>query len=219
VNDKGQNLENLGAESIGRSYRRPASRARVDCCNCTLVQYCSSIPAKALNNSRKNLKPTTCALSQLAATSHLHSCNSVQERNDGTMASTMRAAMNLQRSSMAANAIARRGLMTQSAAARVVRPAAGKILRSSILRQTARRGYASEPVTPTAGAPSATLSPAAPKKRRFRTLRWLWRATYLSVLAGTGYMAYTIFDLRHPDDQDEPDPSKQTLVILGMLNL
>jgi hypothetical protein len=28
-------------------------------------------------------------------------------------------------------------------------------------------------------------------------------------------MAYTVYDLRHPEDQFEPDPSKQNLVILG----
>jgi NADH:ubiquinone reductase (non-electrogenic) len=28
--------------------------------------------------------------------------------------------------------------------------------------------------------------------------------------------AYSIYDLRHPEEQYEPDPSKKTLVVLGM---
>jgi hypothetical protein len=40
--------------------------------------------------------------------------------------------------------------------------------------------------------------------------------TYLSVLAGLGYVSYQVYDLRHPSDQVDPDPSKKTLVILGL---
>ncbi|KAI2612956.1 FAD/NAD(P)-binding domain-containing protein [Hypoxylon fragiforme] len=59
--------------------------------------------------------------------------------------------------------------------------------------------------------------PPPPKKpRRIRTtLKWLWRATYLSVLAGVGAVIYDGYTDRHPDDQFTPDPSKKTLVILG----
>jgi NADH:ubiquinone reductase (non-electrogenic) len=46
-------------------------------------------------------------------------------------------------------------------------------------------------------------------------LRWIWRATYLSLLGGIGYLAYSVYELRTPDEQFEPDPSKQNLVILG----
>lgn len=54
-----------------------------------------------------------------------------------------------------------------------------------------------------------------PKKKGFRFLRWTWRATYLSAIAGVVYVGYGIWDLRHPDDQAQPDPSKKTLVVLG----
>ncbi|KAH8909605.1 FAD/NAD(P)-binding domain-containing protein [Coniochaeta sp. PMI_546] len=64
-------------------------------------------------------------------------------------------------------------------------------------------------------APSATLSPAPPKKRRFRVLRWTWRLTYLSVLGGIGYLGWLIYEDRHPAEQVEADPNKKTLVILG----
>jgi NADH:ubiquinone reductase (non-electrogenic) len=39
--------------------------------------------------------------------------------------------------------------------------------------------------------------------------------TYISALGGIGWFAYHIYDLRHPTDQFEPDPSKKTLIILG----
>jgi NADH:ubiquinone reductase (non-electrogenic) len=132
------------------------------------------------------------------------------------MASTMKAALRLQRASVGANAVARRSLMTSSVA-RVARPSSHNFLRNSILRQSFRRGYAE--IKPTASAtPAAAAAPIAPppkKPRRFRVLRWIWRATYLSLLGGVGYMAYTVYDLRHPEEQGEPDPNKQNLVILG----
>lgn len=70
------------------------------------------------------------------------------------------------------------------------------------LRLSFRRSYAD------AAAPK-------PKKGGFRTLRWLWRATYVSTLAGLGYIAYGIVENRNPADQPPPDPSKKTLVVLG----
>ncbi len=104
------------------------------------------------------------------------------------------------------NAAARRPLMTLCFA-RAARPSAQNLLPNTKLAQSLRRGY-------------AELSPPAPaapvkKPRRFRTLRWMWRATYLSFLGGVGYMVYNVYELRHPVDQSEPDPNKQTLVILG----
>jgi NADH:ubiquinone reductase (non-electrogenic) len=77
------------------------------------------------------------------------------------------------------------------------------------LQQSFRRTYAD--------APSATLSPKPkPKpKKRFRFFRFIWRATYLSVLGGLVYLTYVIYDAQHPPDQIPPDPSKKTLVILG----
>ena len=87
------------------------------------------------------------------------------------------------------------GVYTQSRAS----PRA--IFNKNSLRQSFRRTYAD-------AAP-------VPKRRRFRWFRWLWRLTYLSAIAGTGYLAYGVYELRHPDDQVEPDPSKKNLVILG----
>ncbi|KAK5083994.1 NADH:ubiquinone oxidoreductase [Lithohypha guttulata] len=82
-------------------------------------------------------------------------------------------------------------------------------LQQSVLRQTFRRHYADQ-------APQAMLSPAAtkPKKRRgvFKTI---WRITQITFLGGVAYLAYTVYDLKNPPDQFEPDPSKKTLVVLG----
>lgn len=52
-------------------------------------------------------------------------------------------------------------------------------------------------------------------KKRFSVLRWTWRLTYLSAIAGVGYVSYGIWDMRNPEDQPAPDPSKKTLVVLG----
>ncbi|EOD49693.1 hypothetical protein GTA08_BOTSDO01517 [Neofusicoccum parvum] len=54
-----------------------------------------------------------------------------------------------------------------------------------------------------------------PKKKGFRWLRWLWRATYVGAIAGVGFIGYGIYEMRNPPDQAQPDPSKKTLVILG----
>lgn len=70
------------------------------------------------------------------------------------------------------------------------------------LQQTFRRAYAD------------TLSPVT-KRRGRGFFRWTWRLTYLSAIGGVGYLAYTIYLLRSPNEQYNPDPSKKTLVILG----
>lgn len=83
------------------------------------------------------------------------------------------------------------------------------------ISRVARRGYADAAPSPSpAAAPSP--SPAPKPKKRFRFLRWAWRLTWLSGLGLTGAMAYSIYSLRHPEEQFEPDPEKKTLVILGM---
>lgn len=56
--------------------------------------------------------------------------------------------------------------------------------------------------------------PPRPAKR-FRLLRWTWRLTYISALAGLGYVGYGIYEARTPGDQPKPDPNKKTLVVLG----
>lgn len=76
-----------------------------------------------------------------------------------------------------------------------------------LLRQSFRRSYADAAAEPK----------AAPKKKRAGVLRWLWRATYISAIGGLGYVSYGIWDMRNPADQEEPDPSKKTLVVLGAI--
>ncbi len=60
------------------------------------------------------------------------------------------------------------------------------------------------------------ISPST-KRRGRGFFRWTWRLTYLSALGGVGYLTYTIYLLRSPNEQFNPDPSKKTLVILGTL--
>jgi NADH:ubiquinone reductase (non-electrogenic) len=79
--------------------------------------------------------------------------------------------------------------------------------RIATLPRQFRRQYSDAVVTPPT---------PAPKKRRFRVLRWTWRLTYLSALGGIAYIGLGIYQDRHPEEQVDPDPSKKTLVILGM---
>lgn len=75
-----------------------------------------------------------------------------------------------------------------------------------ITRQTARRWETTDTKIP------------MPKKKPsgFRTfLKWTWRITYVSVLGGVAYGFYGLHVLKHPNDQEAPDPSKKTLVVLG----
>ena len=81
-----------------------------------------------------------------------------------------------------------------------VRPLAVPQLPSQILR----RGYADEP-------PVVKI-----KKKGRGFFSWVWLLTKLGVLGGAVWFGYAIYVLRRPDDQFEPDPSKKTLVILGM---
>ena len=62
----------------------------------------------------------------------------------------------------------------------------------------------------------ASKPPVLPKKR-FRFLRWTWRISYLSAIAGAAYVGYGIWEMRNPEDQPAPDPKKKTLVVLGAL--
>ena len=54
------------------------------------------------------------------------------------------------------------------------------------------------------------------KKSGFRFLRWTWRLTWVSAVAGLAYVGYGIYETRNPVDQPPPDPTKKTLVVLGM---
>lgn len=53
------------------------------------------------------------------------------------------------------------------------------------------------------------------KKGTWGVLKWTWRLTYLSVLGSLAYTGYGIYLNRNPVDQQEPDPTKKTLVVLG----
>ncbi|KAK3114393.1 NADH:ubiquinone oxidoreductase [Teratosphaeriaceae sp. CCFEE 6253] len=73
-------------------------------------------------------------------------------------------------------------------------------------QQAFRRAYAAE------------VSPETQrviKKRSWGFLRWTWRLTYISVIAGTVYVGYGIYQGRTPMEQFDPDSSKKTLVVLG----
>ncbi|KAF7510345.1 External alternative NADH-ubiquinone oxidoreductase mitochondrial [Endocarpon pusillum] len=88
-----------------------------------------------------------------------------------------------------------------------IRPAKSTSLTCTALYQVFRRAYAD--------APTVNLSPTPSPKKRFRLLRWTFRLTYLSAIGFVGWVAYTVWVQRNPNDQIEPDPNKKTLVILG----
>ena len=122
--------------------------------------------------------------------------------SSGSMASTSRALMRLPASSIAFNIATRRTFATSSGPFLARGRTSSKIpFDKSKLQQTFRRTY-------------ADLAPVR-KPRRFRYFRYLWRITYLTAIAGTAYLAFGVYDLRHPEDQFEPDPAKKNLVILG----
>lgn len=91
-----------------------------------------------------------------------------------------------------------------------IAPRQSPFLPRPLLQQSFRRAYAENAV------PQAQLSPNPIKpQKRFRVFRFLWRVTYLSAFAGLGYLSYTIWDGRNPNEQFDPDPHKKTLVVLG----
>ena len=102
---------------------------------------------------------------------------------------------------------ARRTLTTRSTALHqspaLIRPSVSQCSRSSLL-QSFRRSY-------------ADTKPQKYFRRSRVALRWLWRVVYLGAIGGVGYVGYTIYLLRTPPEQLEPDPEKKTLVILGMM--
>ena len=108
----------------------------------------------------------------------------------------------LQTASSSSNVSARRTLSTFSQlqlSRALIKPSFPR----STFQQSFRRSY-------------ADVSAPKPKRRIRTTLRWLWRFTYLGVIGFLGYTGYTIYLLRTPSEQEEADPSKKTLVILGM---
>jgi NADH:ubiquinone reductase (non-electrogenic) len=111
--------------------------------------------------------------------------------------------MRLPASSIAFRATSRRQIATSSQSFLTrARPSSRTLLDKSKLQQNFRRTY-------------ADIAPAK-KPRRFRFFRFFWRLTYFSAIGGTAYLAYGVYDQKHPDDQFEPDPTKKNLVILGL---
>ena len=102
---------------------------------------------------------------------------------------------------------ARRTLTTRSTALHqsraLIRPSFVPQCPRSSLQRTFRRSY-------------ADTKPQRYFRRSRATLRWLWRAVYLGAIGSVGYLGYTIYLLRTPSEQLEADPTKKTLVILGM---
>ena len=77
-------------------------------------------------------------------------------------------------------------------------------IRSPLPSKLFRRSYADQAPVP------------APKKKRAGFFRWTWRFTQLGLIGGSGYLVWSIYTWRNPNDQIQPDPSKKTLVVLGM---
>lgn len=129
----------------------------------------------------------------------------------------------LSRPTMQLSMLSRRSLTTlsQRQAARSTQQQSLRAGNSSVLRQSFRRGYADAAPPPKSPPPppppSKSPSPAPKPKRRLAGLfKWSYRLMLLSMVGGSAWLAYNIYDLRNPDDQAKPDPKKKTLVILGM---
>lgn len=98
----------------------------------------------------------------------------------------------------------RRSLTTSQCPLHQARAQMKPALSRSNLQCCFRRSYADK------------ISPTTKRKGR-RVLRWTWRLAYLSAIGGIVYMGYGIYQLRTPPEQLEADPTKKTLVILGMV--
>ncbi|PGH17629.1 hypothetical protein AJ79_00990 [Helicocarpus griseus UAMH5409] len=110
----------------------------------------------------------------------------------------------LARTAFKLSPVARSSLSTLSRqSGRHAHPLRQTCLSKPSLQKSFRRAYA-----------DAQLPPPKPK-RRFRFFRWLYRLTLLSAAGGLGVVGYSIYLLRHPEEQVTPDPSKKTLVVLG----
>jgi hypothetical protein len=111
--------------------------------------------------------------------------------------------MRLPASSIAFKAASRRSFATSSPSILTrARPSSRILLDKSKLQQNFCRTY-------------VDVAPLK-KPRRFQFFRFLWRLTYISAIGGTAYLAYGVYEQKHPDEQFESDPTKKTLVILGL---
>ncbi|OJJ49820.1 hypothetical protein ASPZODRAFT_128351 [Penicilliopsis zonata CBS 506.65] len=114
-------------------------------------------------------------------------------------------------SMMQLSSLSRRSLSTRS----LTSPALRIARRPGFSAALARRTYADASSASSSSTPAPTPTPTPKPKKRFRLLRWTWRLTWLGGLGMTGALAYSIYSLRHPEEQLESDPTKKTLVILG----
>lgn len=105
----------------------------------------------------------------------------------------------------------------QAVASRILTPSTRSLTSSTTSRQILSSRI--RPVARQFQRQYSDLPPPPPKKRSWgwvgTSVKWTWRLTYLSVLGGLAYIAYDVYDDRHPADQVAPDPSKKTLVVLG----
>lgn len=108
-------------------------------------------------------------------------------------------------------------LQQQQAVALRILTSSTRSLSSATPRQTLNSRI--RPVVRQSQRQYSALPPPAPKKRSYGWVKtaavWTWRLTYLSVLGGLAYIAYDVYDDRHPPNQIAPDPTKKTLVVLG----
>jgi NADH:ubiquinone reductase (non-electrogenic) len=103
------------------------------------------------------------------------------------------------------------------AVAHFSRPRHAGFATASTIRPSAVLASSLSPVCRQFARSYADAAPIVPKKpgRVRKTFKWMWRATYLSLLAAVGVVIYDGYVDRHPDDQFIPDPEKKTLVVLG----
>ncbi|KZF26730.1 FAD/NAD(P)-binding domain-containing protein [Xylona heveae TC161] len=114
-----------------------------------------------------------------------------------------------------ANGFSARRAITTASRSSTARPTASLKLNKSPLGSTFfRRSYADASEAAKVAERHPAKKPKATTILR-STLRWTWRVTYISSIAGFGYLSWIIYQSRNPVDQAEPDPSKKTLVVLG----
>ncbi|KAI1340490.1 hypothetical protein F5Y15DRAFT_378783 [Xylariaceae sp. FL0016] len=115
--------------------------------------------------------------------------------------------------------VARQLSAQEAAIARFARPHASFSTTSSYRKPALSSSTIIARATPITRQLTRSYADAAPLKKKpgkvRLTFRWLWRLTYLSLLAGVGAVIYDGYLDRHPDEQVTPDPQKKTLVVLG----